>query len=209
MRALDEHREKITSSVSYPDNRDLRDAPWLQAIVDDVPPSSSVLDIGCGNGRVLAPLQSKGCKARGIDLAPPAVALARSKGLDVLVGNVDDPSPEVKAWLNQPYDVVLFCKSLGYLETRHDLISTLQPRSFYIHINRPGYRQSLRFLRLEPRSPLEIPWIDANGRVEREMKSVSALCKWGESFGYRSRRLYGAPWRRNLVLKFLRNACER
>jgi SAM-dependent methyltransferase len=209
MRALDEHREKITSSVSYPDNRDLRDAPWLQAIVDDIPASSTVLDIGCGNGRVLAPLQSKGCKARGIDLAPPAVALARSKGLDVIVGNIDDPSPEVMAWLKQPYDVVLFCKSLAYLETRHDLITALQPRSYYVHINRPGYRHSLHLLRFKPRSPFEIPWIDANGRVHRDMKSVSALCRWGESFGYHSSKLYGAPWRRNLVLKFWRYPGER
>lgn len=63
-------------------------APWLNrgvspeiiAAVDDgwLPPGASALDIGCGEGEVAAWMASRGFNSVGVDIAPSAIARARS-----------------------------------------------------------------------------------------------------------------------------------
>jgi glycosyltransferase A (GT-A) superfamily protein (DUF2064 family) len=60
-----------------------------------VPP---VLDIGCGPGRHVASLLRQGIPAMGIDPAPSAVRLARSRGATVLQRSVFDPLPRPGGW---------------------------------------------------------------------------------------------------------------
>src|SRR3989337_1403759 len=49
-----------------------------------VEPGSSVLDIGCGDGRLLEYLrETRSVQARGVELSQVACGLARQKGLDV------------------------------------------------------------------------------------------------------------------------------
>jgi len=57
-----------------------------------------VLDVGCGPGRVLDTLARRGVMALGIDPAPGAAALARSKGCAVLQRSVFDPLPGQGRW---------------------------------------------------------------------------------------------------------------
>ncbi|MBV9285629.1 MAG: methyltransferase domain-containing protein [Acidimicrobiia bacterium] len=57
-----------------------------------------VLDVGCGPGRVLDTLARQGVMALGVDPAPGAVALARSKGCAVLQRSVFDPLPGRGRW---------------------------------------------------------------------------------------------------------------
>jgi 2-polyprenyl-3-methyl-5-hydroxy-6-metoxy-1,4-benzoquinol methylase len=50
---------------------------------------AAILDLGCGPGRTLAYLRSKGhINAKGIDLSAEQVAVARSRGLDAFVGDI-------------------------------------------------------------------------------------------------------------------------
>jgi 2-polyprenyl-3-methyl-5-hydroxy-6-metoxy-1,4-benzoquinol methylase len=51
--------------------------------------SGSVLDVGCGNGDFLARMRDAGWSVRGIDFDPQAVAIAQSRGLDVVLATVD------------------------------------------------------------------------------------------------------------------------
>src|SRR5207244_2901221 len=57
-----------------------------------------VLDIGCGPGRHVASLLRRGVPALGIDPAPSAVSLARSRGAAVLQRSVFDPLPRSGGW---------------------------------------------------------------------------------------------------------------
>ncbi len=57
-----------------------------------------VLDVGCGPGRHVASLLGRGVPALGIDPAPTAVMLARSRGATVLQRSVFDPLPRVGGW---------------------------------------------------------------------------------------------------------------
>ena len=57
-----------------------------------------VLDVGCGPGRLAAALLSRGIPALGVDIAPSAVALARSRGATALIRSVYDRMPGAGRW---------------------------------------------------------------------------------------------------------------
>jgi 2-polyprenyl-3-methyl-5-hydroxy-6-metoxy-1,4-benzoquinol methylase len=57
--------------------------PIIRAL-QSIPPNGSVLDIGCGNGAILAEIQHHGSWSLfGIDSSESAVSLARSQGFDI------------------------------------------------------------------------------------------------------------------------------
>lgn len=49
-----------------------------------------LLDIGCGSGSMLKLMQSLGCCVEGVDIDPLAVENAKSKGLKVRLGKIED-----------------------------------------------------------------------------------------------------------------------
>ncbi|WP_373491157.1 methionine biosynthesis protein MetW [Parasphingorhabdus sp.] len=64
--------------------------PDLQIIADNIAPGSRVLDIGCGDGALMAALRDqKGCDARGLEIDPANVARAVARGLSVVQGDAD------------------------------------------------------------------------------------------------------------------------
>jgi SAM-dependent methyltransferase len=58
----------------------------------------SVLDIGCGPGRLVAALAADGLTALGVDVSPAAVALTRGAGGPVLRRSVFDRLPAEGRW---------------------------------------------------------------------------------------------------------------
>ena len=63
--------------------------PDLAIIADHVTPGTRVLDVGCGDGVLLAALREKGCDARGMELDPHDVATCVANGLSVIQGDAD------------------------------------------------------------------------------------------------------------------------
>lgn len=62
----------------------------LAIIADHVAPGSRVLDVGCGDGALMAALRdSKQADARGLELDPRNVAAAVGRGLSVIQGDAD------------------------------------------------------------------------------------------------------------------------
>ncbi len=60
---------------------------WIRFLAELVPAGSRVLDVGCGDGQLLAALEKKGCEAEGIDVVPEAVAFCKRRGLRARVGD--------------------------------------------------------------------------------------------------------------------------
>ncbi len=64
--------------------------PDLAIIAEHVAPGSRILDVGCGDGALMAALRdSKGVDARGLELDAGNVAAAVSRGLSVIQGDAD------------------------------------------------------------------------------------------------------------------------
>ncbi|MCP4028655.1 MAG: methionine biosynthesis protein MetW [Sphingomonas sp.] len=64
--------------------------PDLAIIADHVAPGSRILDVGCGDGALMAALRdAKGVDARGLELDSANVAAAVSRGLSVIQGDAD------------------------------------------------------------------------------------------------------------------------
>ena len=77
-------------------------AGWL---ADELKPKT-VVEIGCNDGVLLAPLQKRGVRAVGVDLAENITEMAREKGLDVVTGYFDvETADEIRERVG-PADVV-------------------------------------------------------------------------------------------------------
>jgi methionine biosynthesis protein MetW len=64
--------------------------PDLAIIAGNIAAGSRVLDIGCGDGTLMAALRDRdGCDARGMELDPHNVAECVAKGLSVIQGDAD------------------------------------------------------------------------------------------------------------------------
>jgi len=62
----------------------------LAVIAEHIASGSRVLDIGCGDGELLAVLRdARGCNPHGMEIAPDNVAECVAKGLAVLQGDAD------------------------------------------------------------------------------------------------------------------------
>lgn len=64
--------------------------PDLQIIAENVTPGARVLDVGCGDGALMAALRDKAqVRARGLELNPANVSAAVTRGLSVIQGDAD------------------------------------------------------------------------------------------------------------------------
>lgn len=63
----------------------------LLAVLGPAPPPKRVLDIGCGDGRVMTPLTRAGHEVAGIDVDERAVAACAAKGLNARRGDALEP----------------------------------------------------------------------------------------------------------------------
>ena len=61
----------------------------LAIIAATVPTGARVLDVGCGDGALMAELRAKGCDARGIEINAGDVTAALARGLSVIQGDAD------------------------------------------------------------------------------------------------------------------------
>jgi methionine biosynthesis protein MetW len=85
----------------------------MQAIARLVPQGARVLDLGCGDGALLAYLQKhKGCTGYGVELDDANVLACAQRGVNVLQLNLDQG---LKVFADQSFDVVLQIDTLQHL----------------------------------------------------------------------------------------------
>jgi methionine biosynthesis protein MetW len=85
----------------------------MQAIARLVPQGARVLDLGCGDGALLAHLQEhKGCTGYGVELDDANVLACAQRGVNVLQLNLDQG---LKVFADQSFDVVLQIDTLQHL----------------------------------------------------------------------------------------------
>ena len=106
----------------------------LRIIADMIEPSARVLDIGCGDGALLAYLtKEKGADARGVELSQSGVNACVTQGLSVIQGDADS---DLDAYPAGAFDVVVLSQTLQ---------ATRQPRRVLETLMRIGQRAIVSF----------------------------------------------------------------
>ena len=108
--------------------------PDLAIIARNVAPGSRVLDVGCGDGALMAALRdSKQVDARGLELDPANVAAAVGRGLSVVQGDADI---DLADYPDQSFDYAILSQTLQ---------TTMRPHVVLDHLLRIGRRAFVSF----------------------------------------------------------------
>ena len=92
----------------------------IEAITALVPAGARVLDLGCGDGALLAYLQQhRGCSGYGVELDDANVLACMRRGVDVLQLNLDQGLQE---FADQSFDVVLQIDTFQHLHNAQTML---------------------------------------------------------------------------------------
>src|SRR5215212_1448184 len=106
----------------------------LLLVASMVEPGSRVLDVGCGDGALLALLRSRrGVDGRGIELSREGVSDCLAKGLPVIQGDAD---ADLADYPDDAFDYVILSQTIQ---------ATRQPRVALEHMLRIGRRAIVSF----------------------------------------------------------------
>ncbi|MEO1969347.1 MAG: methionine biosynthesis protein MetW [Sphingomonadaceae bacterium] len=83
--------------------------PDLAVIARHVAPGSRVLDVGCGDGALMAALRSQECDVRGIEIDGSQVELCVAQGLSVVQGDADH---DLAFYPDGGFDVAILSQTL-------------------------------------------------------------------------------------------------
>ena len=97
--------------------------PDLQVIAELVPANTKVLDLGCGDGELLAFLvQNKQVRGRGIEISEDGVLACVRRGLSVRQGNLQEGLADYPAG---SFDHVILSQTLPFLDDPAMILSEM------------------------------------------------------------------------------------
>ncbi len=98
----------------------MSDSQIQQAIARLVPEGARVLDLGCGDGALLAHLQAtRGCTGYGIEISDANVLACVQRGVNVIQLNLDEG---LSLFGDQSFDVVLQIDTLQHLRNAETVL---------------------------------------------------------------------------------------
>ncbi|WP_439567068.1 methionine biosynthesis protein MetW [Sphingopyxis sp.] len=120
--------------------------PDLAIIAAAVPIGARVLDVGCGDGELMAALQHKGVDARGLEIDPANVTAAIARGQSVVQG---DANRDLADYPDDAFDYAILSQTLQTTERPDRVVDELlriAPRAFVSFPNFAHWRVRLDLL---------------------------------------------------------------
>jgi len=122
-------------SARYEEHRGSNDPGGYHELLDELEASfvsrfgtgKDVLEVGCGTGLVLERISGFAASARGVDLSPGMLAVARERGLDVVQGSATELPFE-----DDRFDVTCAFKVLAHVPDIHAALDEMA------RVTRPG-----------------------------------------------------------------------
>ena len=120
--------------------------PDLAIIAAAVPTASRVLDVGCGDGELMAALKEQGVDARGLEIDPANVTAAIARGQSVVQG---DANRDLADYPDDAFDYAILSQTLQTTERPDRVVDQLlriAPRAFVSFPNFAHWRVRLDLL---------------------------------------------------------------
>lgn len=117
-----------------------------------VPPHSSVLDLGCGDGDLLVLLAERGVRGRGVELSEEGVRECVRRGLSVLQGDINEGLAD---YPDGSFDYVILSQTLPYLDAPRFVLQEMLRvgRRAIVTFANPGHWRCRLWMLLAGRSP--------------------------------------------------------
>lgn len=155
--------------------------PDLQVIADLVPAGSKVLDVGCGDGDLLAWLSMhKKIDGRGLELSQSGVNASIARGLSVIQGDADTDLAE---YPDKMYDYVILSQTLQTTRDPKAVLAHLARIGRHVIVSVPnfGYWKNRLYLLLLGRMPvtrtLSYEWYDTPNIHFCTLSDFVTLCQ--------------------------------
>ncbi|MEL7240061.1 MAG: methionine biosynthesis protein MetW, partial [Planctomycetota bacterium] len=151
------------------------------AMLELIPPGSRVLDLGCGDGGLLARLKQRGDKhLLGIDVQTANVLAAVGRGLDVIDADLNQP---LRFFADSQFDVVVLSQTLQSVESTLGVLGELMRVGRHAVVSFPnfGYGPLREMLYRDGRSPkaggYDHEWYDSPNRRFPTILDFRELCQ--------------------------------
>lgn len=152
------------------------------AIAARVPEGAQVLDVGCGDGSLLALLkESRGVDARGLELTGEGVGACLARGLPVIQGDADE---DLEIFPDNRFDVAIMSKTIQEMRRPEHVLRELSRVAPDVIISFRNYGQWRRRLSLLVSGRMPAPrqggWHDAEAL---HPSSAADMADLAESLG--------------------------
>ena len=106
-----------------------------EKIIKWIPKGSKMIDLGCGDGSLLAMLKDKGIKGEGIEISESGVKATRKKGIKATVGRIDVELP----YENKEFDYAICNVTLQMVIYPEILLQEMKRIAKYQIISFPNF----------------------------------------------------------------------
>ncbi len=193
------------------ENPKLRLRLGYSIITDIIEKNAKVLDLGCGNGNLLAKLiEEKSINGLGVEINQDSVISALEKGLSVIQGNIDEG---FKGFEDKEYDWVILNQTLQSTEKPDYVIKEMLRVGKKAVVSFPNFaywkiRFYLFFTGHMPKSKvLPFEWYDTPNIHLLTVNDFYKFCKKREIKILKSIYMTNANVKTNFITKLFSNFC--